>query len=269
VTPVSLTPGSLNQGLLGYIQRSISFNNEVPSSGGGDGDSQEDIRQKTIASFPTQLRNVTKEDHIIRALSLPPKFGSVSKAYITQDFSLKEIDEGDTYVEDNPLSLSLYVLSYDANKRLTQSSPAVKENLKTYMSQYKILSDAINIKNAYYINIGINFDIVVLPAYNSREVLNECLQALRSYFDIDKWQINQPIILSEIYNTLSCGNVKGVQSVIRVDIVNKYGESSGYSPYGYDIKGATKNGIIYPSLDPSIFEVRFPNTDIYGRVITY
>lgn len=269
VTPTSLTPTSLNQGLLGYIQRSVSFNNELPSSGGGAGDTVEDIRQRTIASFPTQLRNVTKEDHIIRALSLPPKFGSVSKAYITQEFSLREIDEPDNFVDDNPLSLSLYVLSYDANKRLTQSSPAVKENLKTYMSQYKILSDAINIKNAFYINIGINFDIVVLPAYNSREVLNECLSALRSYFDIDKWQINQPIILSEVYNVLSCGNVKGVQSVLRVDVVNKYGVSNGYSQYGYDIKGATKNGVIYPSLDPSIFEVRFPNTDIYGRVLTY
>lgn len=269
VTPTSLTPTSLNQGLLGYIQRSVSFNNELPSSGGGAGDTVEDIRQRTIASFPTQLRNVTKEDHIIRALSLPPKFGSIAKAYITQEFSLREIDEPDNFVDDNPLSLSLYVLSYDANKRLTQASPAVKENLKTYMSQYKILSDAINIKNAFYINIGINFDIIVLPAYNSREVLNECLSALRSYFDIDKWQINQPIILSEVYNILSCGNVKGVQSVLNVNIVNKYGVANGYSQYGYDIKGATKNGVIYPSLDPSIFEVRFPNTDIYGRVLTY
>lgn len=268
-TPVSLNPTSLNQGLLGYIQRTVSFNNELPSSGGGAGDTIEDIRQKTIASFPTQLRNVTKEDHIIRALSLPPKYGSVSKAYITQDFSLNEIDSIPSYIEDNPLALSLYVLSYDANKRLTEASLAVKENLKTYISQYKILTDAISIKNAYYINIGINFDVIVLPAYNSREVLNDCLNALRSYFDIDKWQINQPIILSELYNVISCGNVKGVQSVVKVDIVNKYGTANGYSQYGYDINGATKNGIIYPSLDPSIFEIRYPNTDIYGRVLTY
>jgi hypothetical protein len=134
------------------------------------------------------------------------------------------------------------------------------------MSQYKILSDAINIKNAFYINISINFDIVVLPAYNSREVLNECLSALRSYFDIDKWQINQPIIISEMYNIIQC-EVKGVQSIKNIEIVNKYGVSNGYSPYGYDIKGATKNNIIYPSLDPSIFEVRYPDTDIYGRVV--
>ena len=88
---------------------------------------------------------------------------------------------------------------------------------------------------------------------------------MKELFDIDYWQINQPIILSEIYNLI--GSVKGVQSVIKVDIVNKYG--SGYSQYGYDIKGATKSNVIYPSLDPSVFEVRYPNTDIYGRVVTY
>jgi hypothetical protein len=268
-TPVSLNPTSLNQGLLSYIQRTLSFNNELPSSGGGDGDTVEDIRQKTMASFPTQLRNVTKEDHIIRALSMPPKYGSIAKAYITQDLSLREIDSAPDFIEDNPLELSLYVLSYDANKRLTEASPAVKENLKTYVSQYKILTDAINIKNAYYINIGINFDIIVLPAYNSREVLNDCLNSLRDYFNIDKWQINQPILLSELYNVLSCGNIKGVQSVVKIEVVNKYGAANGYSQYGYDIKGATKNNIIYPSLDPSIFEVRYPNSDIYGRVLTY
>jgi hypothetical protein len=266
---VSLNPTNLNQGLLGYIQRSITFNNEAPSSGGGDGDTVEDIRLKTIASFPTQLRNVTKEDHIIRALSMPPKFGTVAKAYITQDLSLSEVDSIPDYIDNNPLALSLYVLSYDANKRLTEASLAVKENLRNYISQYKIMTDAITIKNAYYINIGINFDVVVLPSYNSREVLNQCLNAVRDYFDIDKWQINQPILISELTNIISCGNIRGVQSVTKVEIVNKYGETNGYSKYGYDIKGATKSNIIYPSLDPSIFEVRYPNTDIYGRVVTY
>jgi hypothetical protein len=266
---VSLNPTLLNQGLLGYIQRSITFNNDMPSSGGGDGDTIEDLRLKTIASFPTQLRNVTKEDHIIRALSMPPKFGTVAKAYVTQDLALADAMTTPDYIDNNPLALSLYVLSYDANKRLTEASLAVKENLKNYISQYKIMTDAINIKNAYYINIGINFDIVVLPSYNSREVLNQCLNAVRDYFNIDKWQINQPILLSELTNVISCGNIKGVQSVLKIEVVNKYGVSNGYSQYGYDIKGATKNNIIYPSLDPSIFEVRYPNTDIYGRVVTY
>jgi hypothetical protein len=263
--PVSLTPTSLNQGLINYVNNSISFNNPEPSSGGGSGDSTEDIRLKTIANFSSQLRNVTKGDHIIRALSMPAKFGTIAKAYITQDLSLETTDTVQDYISTNPLALSLYVLSYDSDKRLTNASLAIKENLRTYISEYRIVTDAINIKDAYYVNIGVNFDIIVLPSYNSREVLSSCLDAVKGYFNIDKWQINQPIILSEVYNLIS--SVKGVQSVIKIDVVNKYG--SGYSQYGYDIKGATKNNIIYPSLDPSVFEVRYPNTDIYGRVVTY
>ena len=263
--PVNLTPTSLNQGLINYVKNSISFNNPEPSSGGGSGDSTEDIRLKTIANFSSQLRNVTKGDHIIRALSMPAKFGTIAKAYITQDLSLETNDAVRDYISTNPLALSLYVLSYDSDKKLTNASLAIKENLKAYISEYRMVTDAINIKDGYYINIGVNFDIIVLPSYNSREVLSSCLDAVKDYFNIDKWQINQPIILSEIYNLIS--SVKGVQSIIKIDIANKYG--SGYSQYGYDIKGATKNNVIYPSLDPSVFEVRYPNTDIYGRVVTY
>lgn len=265
--PVSLNSSTLNQPLLAYVQNSVSFNNPNPSSGGGSGDTPDDIRLKTIANFSSQLRNVTREDHIIRAISMPAKFGTLAKAYITQDLSLETTDLVTDYIDNNPLALSMYILSFDVNKRLTNASRAIKENLVTYISQYKILNDAINIKDAYYINIGVNFDIVVLPAYNSREVLASCLNSLKEYFNIDKWQINQPIIESEIFNLIS--TVKGVQSVIKVEVVNKYGTANGYSPYGYDIKGATKNNIIYPSLDPSIFEVRYPNSDLYGRVVTY
>jgi hypothetical protein len=267
ITPVSLTPNSLNQSLANYVRNSISFNNPNPSSGGGSGDSVEDIRLKTMANFSSQLRNVTKDDHIVRALSMPAKFGTLAKAYITQDLSLETNDTLHDYINYNPLALSMYILSFDVDKKLTNASLALKENLQNYISQYKILTDAINIKDAYYINIGVNFDIIVLPAYNSREILNTCLNTVKDYFNIDKWQINQPIIVSELYNLL--GQIKGVQSVMKIEIINKSGIENGYSQYGYDIKGATKNNIIYPSLDPAIFEVRYPDSDIYGRVQNY
>jgi len=264
--PVSLTPNILNQGLLNYVVGSITFNNPNPASGGGSGDTVEDIRLRSMASFSAQMRNVTKEDHVVRAISLPPKFGSVAKAYITQDLSFNTTDKITDYISSNPLALSLYVLSYDADKKLTNTSLATKENLKNYLGQYKIVTDAISIKDAYYINIGVNFDIVVLPSYNNREVLAKCIEKFKQYFDIDKWQINQPIIMSELYNLINC-EIKGVQSISKIEVVNKNG--GGYSPYGYDIKGATKNNVIYPSLDPSIFEVRYPDTDIYGRIVTF
>jgi hypothetical protein len=264
---VSLTPTSLNQNLLTYIISTVGFNNQNPSSGGGSGDTVEDIRLKTIANFPTQLRNVTKDDHVIRALSMPPKFGTVAKAYMAQDMSFNANNTTD-FINSNPLSLSMYVLSFDANKKLVNSSFGVKNNLRNYLGIYKITTDAINIKDAYYINIGVNFDVVVLPSYNNREILSQCIDLFKEYFNIDKWQINQPIILSELYSLVLC-KVPGVQTVSKIEIVNKYGLSAGYSPYAYDIKGATKNNVIYPSVDPSIFEVRYPDNDIYGRVINF
>jgi hypothetical protein len=158
------------------------------------------------------------------------------------------------------------VLSYNSNKQIIQAPIVLKENLVTYLNEYRMVTDAINIKDAFYINIGVNFDIVILSGFSNKEVLTNCISALQDYFNIDKWQINQPIVLSDITSKLL--QVRGVQSVIKLEIVNKQ-DSTGneYSIYGYDIAGATRNGNIYPSLDPAIFEVRYPNTDIQGRVV--
>jgi hypothetical protein len=128
-----------------------------------------------------------------------------------------------------------------------------------------MVTDAINIKDAFYINIGVNFDIVVASGYSNNDVVTNCILALQDHFNIDKWNINQPITLSDITSRLL--QIKGVQNVIKVEIVNKQGGS--YSQYAYDIPGATRQGNIYPSLDPSIFEVRFLNTDIQGRVVPF
>jgi hypothetical protein len=130
-----------------------------------------------------------------------------------------------------------------------------------------MLTDAISIFDAFIINIGIDFDIVVRPNYNNKAVLNSCLVELNRYFNIDNWQINQPIILANVYTLLD--TIEGVQTVQKVNFYNLVGETTGYSKYAYDIKAATINGIIYPSLDPSIFEVKYPGTDIAGRVVNF
>lgn len=266
VSAVSMTPTALNQGLLDYITRTIAFNNAERATGGGDGDSIQDLRLKAAASFPTQLRSVTNADHEIRALSMPAKFGAVAKVKVVQD-NLFVNSDSDIFVNNNPLALSMYILSYDDKKKLTYATSTLKQNLKNYLSIYKISTDAINIKDAFYVNIGVNFDIIVLPAHNGREILINCLNAVKDYFNTDNWQIGQPIVLAELFNLIA--QVSGVQSVVRVDIVNKWGVDNGYSEYGYDIKAATRNNIIYTSIDPSIFEVRFPDTDIQGKIVTY
>jgi len=262
---ISFYGGTLNPTLANTVQQSLVFNNPNAATGGGDGDTNEDLRLNTLASYPTQLRTVTKDDYLIRALSMSPKYGIVSKAYITQEKAITQ----DTFaaIDNNPFALNLYVLSRNNQNKLEPPTLALKQNLKTFLGEYRMLTDAVNILDAFIINIGIDFDIVVRPKYNNRDVLNRCLTTLNDYFNIDNWQINQPIILANVYTLLD--TIEGVQTVQNVDVYNIVGQSTGYSKYAYDMKAATINGIIYPSLDPSIFEVKFPGADIQGRVVNF
>ena len=247
---------NLNTALAQYVFDSIAVNNPDAATGGGDGDSTEELRQNAMASYGTQLRNVTADDYLVRTLSMPPNFGSIAKAHIQKPTA-----------PNSNTSLEIYTLSYDLDKKLRLPSSALKENLTTYLNQYKMIGDSITIKNAYIVNIAVDFEIITLPDFNNNEVIRNCLTTLIDYFNIDKWQINQPIILRNINVLLD--QVTGVQTVKRVTITNKAGVSEGYSQYGYDIEGATQSGVIYPSIDPSIFEVKYPNEDISGRVVTF
>jgi hypothetical protein len=256
-------PSGITGTTANYVKSSIISNNPLPAVGGRDGDTVEEIRQNALYSYSTQLRAVTKDDYIVRALSMPADWGAVSKAYISQDLYQNPQQTVATLQQNNPLALDLYILSYNNDKQLTTASSTLKNNLATYLNQYRMVTDAINIKDAYYINIGLNFDITIISGYSNKDVLTTCISVLKDHFNVDNWQINQPITISDIQNKLL--QIKGVQSIVKLEIINKQG--GVYSQYGYDIAGATRNGNIYPSLDPAIFEVRFPNTDIQGRVV--
>jgi hypothetical protein len=259
---VSSTPLFLNFGLnatvANYVVNSVSCNNPSAASGGQDGDTLEEIRQNAISNFPTQLRNVTQDDYLIRSLSMPSQYGVIAKAFI-EPTKISNLLPGEI-----PSILDLYILSYNINKNLTNASTSLKQNLKTYLSQYRMINDAIRIKDAFIINIGVNFEIIVRPDYNNNLVLTKCIEELQSYFNIDKWQINQPIYLKEIEILLD--KVDGVQLVKKLEIVNKSSTSLGYSQFAYDITNAIREKVIYPSIDPMIFEVKYPNTDILGKV---
>jgi len=247
-------------------QNTIVINNTEPAAGGGDGESVEELRFNIAAEFPTQLRAVTQQDYLARTLSMPAQYGKVSKAYITKDdATFKNYMDQDPGQRD-PLSISLYILGLNSQGQLDVPSPAILQNIQTYLKDYRMLTDAVNIKPGYIINIGCDFEIIIRPNYTSQDVIARSILALQDYFNIDNWQINEPIILGDIYSILD--QVEGVQTVKKVSIVNKTGESNGYSKYAYDISAGTLNGVIYPSLDPSIFEIKYLNQDIQGRVVT-
>jgi len=285
----------------------VEVENIESAIGGRGAESIEEIRQNALATFGSQNRAVTRQDYIVRALSMPEKYGSVTKVYVSPDGEIdnnspssilaspqniaefvnlvqslqtattqqiqtelvKYLTQKRTNIAEvnNPFAINMYVLGYDQNKKLSLLNKAVKENLKTYIGEYRMLTDAVNILDGFIINIGVDFEINVYSNYNKREVLANCLTELQDYFNIDNWTFNKPINLSEL--ELIIANVDGVMSVPSVKISNicRSDNNENYSPNKYNIEQATKGKIVYPSLDPSIFEVKYPNKDIKGRAI--
>ena len=241
----------------------LAFTNPLAATGGKDGDTVEEIRQNALRSFNEQGRAVTLQDYNVRAQAMPTQFGAVGKTYVTRDESANN-EANANLVSTNPFALSLYVLAYDNDSKLAYATNNLKKNLRTYLSEYKMLTDTINIKDAFIVNVGINFEVLALPNYTGRQVLLDCVNRLKEYFLTANRDINQPINLARINTILD--RVKGVQTVQKVEIVNKVG--GNYSDYSYDVKGATRNGVVYPSYDPCIFEVKYPDTDIKGRITT-
>jgi hypothetical protein len=283
----------------------IAVENLEPAIGGRDSESIDEIRQNALANFSSQNRAVTRQDYIVRALSMPERYGSIAKVYVAQDSEIdntspasilsspsniaeftqlvtnlqgssqsdiqKELTKyiskkkNDVNQINNPLAINMYVLGYNSNKNLTNLNQAIKQNLKTYLSDYRLLTDAINLLDGFIVNIGIDFEVTCYSNYNKSEVIANCLTALQSYFNIDKWTFNKPINISEIELTLA--NIDGVMSVPSVVISNLCAGDGTYSPNRYNISQATQGKIVYPSLDPCIFEVKYPTKDIKGRAL--
>ena len=248
---------NLNANIASYVFGTVAGTNPAAADGGQAGDTDEEIRQNTLMQIAAQQRSVTLDDYMVRALSMPPRYGTVAKAYIEKP----ALDDQVSTVE----TLCMYILSQNLNGQFINASNALKKNLRTYLSQNRMIGDSIEIKDAYTINIGIDFEIIVLPNFINSQVILACINSLQEYFNRDNWQINQPIIIRDLFVRLD--RIEGVQTVKDIKFTNKVGASLGYSQFGYDIPAATLNNVIYPSLDPSIFEVRYPNDDIKGRVV--
>ena len=291
--------------LYSEMKQSIAVENLEPAVGGRGAETIEEIRQNALGTFGSQNRAVTREDYIVRALSMPERYGSVAKVYVSPDGEIdnnspasilaspNSIAEFVGIVEglqgkskseiqtelvqyltqkktnvaevNNPFAINMYILGYNVNKHLAPINQALKQNLKTYLGEYRMMTDAVNIIDGFIVNIGVDFEVICYSNYNKREVLTNCLTNIQNYFNIDNWTFNKPINISEM--ELILANVEGVMSVPSVKISNLCGGDGNYSPNRYNIDEATQGKMVYPSLDPCIFEVKYPNKDIKGRAL--
>ena len=174
----------------------------------------------------------------------------------------------------NPLIMNMYTLGFDSNKKLSRLTQTTKQNLKTYLSQYRLVTDN-KYKRCYINKYAVSFTILTKVGFNKQEVLLRCVTVFKISLILIDQQIGQPIVLTDLVYELSL--VDGVTTVVNptennsknlpIVIENKYQTSQGYFSNFYDINTSLRGGILYLLLDPSIFEIKFPNSDIKGKVL--
>ena len=243
--------GQLSPSKVSSVIGSLEFENESPIIGGISTPTTEEIKYRAYGSFSSQNRAVTAQDYKSVAYSLPPKFGSVKRVNIAQD--------KDSFKRN----LNLYIISEDQNGNLVESTDTLKNNLKTYLSNYKMINDTIDILDARIVNIGLNIDIIAEDQVNKYEVLQKAIDAIKFNNLSTKYDISEPFRTSDIFKTLK--NVDGILDVISISVERKAG--SLYSTFSYDIEGNTSpDGRLVLAQNNVIFEIKYPDSDIVGTV---
>jgi len=240
---------SLSSATITEVRRSIEVSNEMPIVGDVTNPNSNEIKQRIYDTFPTQNRAVTQADYENVAYRMPSKFGSIKRVSVQRD------------PDSQKRNLNMYVISEDKFGKLTMTNSSIKNNLKIWLNQYRMISDTIDILNPYVINLGIDFSIKTNVGADKFGTINRCIDKLSSFYE-NGFFIGESIVLSDIYSELK--NVPGVLDVLKVRLLPKTG--TNYSGASIDInRNLSPNGnqLIVPK--NAIIEIKFPATDIRGK----
>jgi len=232
------------------VRQSITVTNPTSASGGDSAPTLEDLRSRIAVARKSQMRVVTRQDLLARVYSLPNEFGRVYRAGISDNPA-------------NPMAPILYIVSRDSAGNLTTSPDTLKQNISTYLNEFRLVGDAIDILDAQVINFGVKYSIYVSENANKSQVIANVNQRLAFSLDKKFFNIDQPIIIDDITNIII--NSDYVVSIIDLQVFPRFGNIEGriYSSTVFDFKQSSMKGLVRGNKG-SIFELKYPSFDIVG-----
>lgn len=232
------------------VRQSLVVTNPEPASGGDSPPSLDDLRGRITSARKAQARVVTRQDLLSRVYSMPNEFGRVYRAGIADNPA-------------NPMAPIMYILSKDASGNLTTSPDTLKINLRTYLNEFRLVGDAVDVLDAAIINFGVKYSIYVSETANKTQVITNVNQRIARALDRKFFNIDQPIVIDDITNIII--NSDFVVSIIDLQVFSRTGiiEDRSYSNVSFDFQQSAKKGLIRGSRG-SIFELKFPDFDIIG-----
>jgi len=241
----------LSQGIRNTVISSLEVLNEEPFVGDVSLPSSDEIKQRVFGFYATQNRAVTIQDYQSICYGMPAKFGSIKRAAVVRDF------------DEFKRNLNVYVVSEDTSGKLLSANITLKNNLRNWLLQYKVVNDTIDILDAQIINFGINYVVAIDLNTNRFTVINRANAALRDYLLRNQYDIGESILITEFYKVLQ--KVNGIVDVVDLEIVGRSGASYADSSYNFD-SSLSADGRRIEGQDNAIFELKFPNIDIKGAI---
>jgi len=245
-----------SQGGLSATQRnivvgSLEVTNDEPFTGDISLPSSEEVKQRVFGFYAAQNRAVTIQDYQAICYGMPGKFGAIKRVAVSRDF------------DELRRNINIYVISESTSNKLIAANQVLKNNLKTWLLQYKIINDTVDILDAIIVNFGINYVVVTDTNVNRFTVLNKAKSAIAKYLSKNQYDIGESIAITDFYKVLQ--KVDGIVDVVDVEIVNKSGNA--YSDMSYNFAAnLSADGRRIPAPQNVIFELKFPNVDIKGSV---
>jgi len=241
---------NLDSAKLTAVRRSLEVSNSKPIVGSSVSPSNEEIKIRALSNFATQQRAVTDKDYESMIYSMPAQYGSIHRCNIVLD--------SDSFKRN----LNAYVLAIDTDEKLVAANTTLKENLKIWISNYKMINDTIDILDGKVVNLGIEFDVVADKNYNKSDIYSQCVNLLSKRYN-RALQMGEPFYLTDVYYELN--KISGVLDTRSVRLSNKTG--SFYSSSTMDINfNMSADGRFLSCPSNVSFEIKFPNVDITGVV---
>jgi len=238
------------------VQQSLSLNNPVPALGGRDEPSVNEVRNLVRYNFAAQNRAVGIKDYLSRIALMPGEFGVPFRCGVME--------------EQN--KVKVYILGLDSESKLSnKSTSTLRENIATYLSDFRMLNDFVEVENGRILNLGFEVDLFIDSEFPQSQIISETITNIENYMNINNFQMGENIYLAQLIETIN--NVAGVLNVVDLRVFNKVGEGN-YSmnetsqPY---ISDETRQIDLLGEFTlfgetNAMFEVKFPEKDINVRV---
>jgi len=242
---------NLDETLVSEVTDSLECTNLEPLNCTDQDMTLEELKIRAKSYYSTQSRAVTRTDYESLIYSMPPKFGSIKRVSLMEDPS------------STTRKLSIYVVTEDSNGHLIPTHTVIKNNIKNWLSNYKMINDHLEIKDTVILNYSVDFTVLADKFFNTEDVLLDCIAALRDHFSVTSY-IGEPLYITRIYEVLN--SVEGVIDVKKVEIENKSGDL--YSQFSLDFDDIiSQDGTFYKVPKNVILELKYLDDDIKGTVI--